>query len=199
MSDRDESSRAPAPVRSIFAIVSEMDAGATAAIQALWHELEVTCGMKAIKMFPLVHFTWQEAGLYDIVPLVDALEHLARITPPLVVHTGGLGIFTGDAPVIFIPLVKEPNLVRLHQEMWAQTQAFAQHNKLYYSPEMWVPHISLALKDVTRENIGRAVEQLAFRSLEMTLQINNLALVFQFGDQIGQLFRRFELQGENCP
>ena len=114
------------------------------------------------------------------------------------VHAEGLGIFTGPSPVIFIPLVNDPALARFHQEMWEQPQAIAHNNNPYYAPDPWVPHISLALLDVTRENIGCAMRRLAFRSLDMTLQVNNLALVYQFGDHIGQLYRRFELQGESC-
>jgi len=196
MIDSPDGSKASAMDKRIFAIVSELNGDAHATIQALWHELEEACGLKAIKMFPLVHFSWQGAGFYDIEPLEEALDHLSRVTSPLLVRAGGLGIFTGDLPVIYIPLVKDTALARFHQEMWAQTQAFAHHNNPYYAPDLWVPHISLALQDVTRENIGCAIERLAFRSLELTLQINNLALVYQFGDHIGQLYRSFELRGE---
>jgi len=198
MIDSTDGGKAFAIDKRIFAIVSELDGDAHATIQAIWHELEEACGLKAIKMFPLAHFTWQGAGFYDIEPLEEALDRLARVTSPLVIRAGGLGIFTGDSPVIYIPLVKDTALVRFHQEMWVQTQAYAHHNNPFYAPDMWVPHISLALMDVTRENIGCVIERLAFRSLELTLQVNNLALVYQFGDHIGQLYRRFKLQGESC-
>jgi hypothetical protein len=184
--------------RRVFAIVSLLDEEAKATIHALWRDLEEACGLKAIKIFPIPHFTWQGADYYDISLLEAELEKIARLTPPLVVHTEGLGLFTGPSPVIYLPLVNGPAMLRFHQDMWERVHPMAHNPNRYYAPGTWIPHISLALRDVTHANIGCAMLQLAFRPLNLTLHVNNLALVYQIGDQVGQLYRSFELTGESC-
>ena len=184
--------------RRIFAIVSELDEETNARVQALWQELDETCGLKAIKIFPIPHFSWHGAEFYDIGPVETVLDEITRRTAPLVVQAGGVGIFTGPSPVVYIPLVASPPLLRFHQDLWERIEPLAHHPNPLYAPFNWVPHISLALLDVTQENIACAVNLLAFRALEMTLQVNNLALVYQIGDQVGRQYRGFELKGESC-
>lgn len=182
----------------VYAIISLLDETSDAIVQGLWQELETACGLRAIKVFPIPHFTWEGAGFFDIEQVEAELEGIARGSVPLVVQAGGLGIFSGLSPVIYIPLVTTPALLRFHQDIWNAIRPLAQTPNLLYAPETWVPHISLALLDVTRENIACAVEQLAFRSLNLTVQVNNLTLVYPIGDQAEQRYRSFAFKGENC-
>jgi 2'-5' RNA ligase len=53
------------------------------------------------------------------------------------------------------------------------------HPTLYYSPDQWVPHITLAYNDVTSANIDCVMQSLAFQTFNWEIQIDNLILVAQ--------------------
>jgi 2'-5' RNA ligase len=52
----------------------------------------------------------------------------------------------------------------------------------YYSPAFWLPHITLAINDLRRENLACALESVAFEPVELTISADNLILVIQKGN-----------------
>ncbi|HEX7432626.1 MAG TPA: 2'-5' RNA ligase family protein [Anaerolineaceae bacterium] len=181
----------------MYAIVTILDESSNAVIQALWQELEDQCGLSAIRIFPIPHFSWQGADRYDLSSVEKSLDQIASNTSPLVVRADGLGIFTGPDPVIYIPLAKNPSISRLHQTIWRQVKKTAIGLSPLYAPELWMPHITLGMLDVNQENLGCAVRVLANRPLLFEIKVNNLALVSQEGDQVGGLQSRFNFKGDD--
>ena len=86
-------------------------------------------------------------------------------------------MFSGVKPVIFIPLVKSPQLIEFHQKIWQRLESCGTGISPYYNPENWLPHISLAYSDVTQENIGQVMESLAFRTFNWTFEVNNFVYI----------------------
>jgi 2'-5' RNA ligase len=60
------------------------------------------------------------------------------------------------------------------------------HPTLFYAPEQWVPHITLAYNDVTTANLDCVMRYLAFQSFNWEIQIDNLILVAQAEDQFSE-------------
>lgn len=67
-------------------------------------------------------------------------------------------MFTGESPVIFILVVKDTQLLKFHYSIWERLKQAKEDISDYYSPQSWIPHISLAYEDVTKENIGKALK-----------------------------------------
>jgi 2'-5' RNA ligase len=103
-------------------------------------------------------------------------------------------MFSGDNPVLYLPIVKSMELSELHKEIWDQTQPYSDDAKPYYSPQLWVPHITLALMDLTQENLACAIDSIAFEPLELFLQVDNLAVVEQDGMEIGETLHQFKFE-----
>lgn len=173
-------------------IVSLLDPAYYSMVEAIWHELDSDCSLEGIKITPLPHFSWQIAEEYNLEQVKNILASLAASTQVFTVHTTGVGLFTGAVPVIYIPLVKDTHLITLHQLIWERVQNIARGLSPFYAPDAWMPHITLANRDVDQESLNCAMEKLAFRSFDWEIRIDHLALVHQGDEQEGWLQFRYD-------
>jgi 2'-5' RNA ligase len=164
-------------------IASLLDAPANEKIEEIWNELELRCGLRGVRITPFPHFTWQVTEGYDLAGLDTALRDFSRETQPFLIRTVGVGIFSSEKPVAFISIFKDEKLMQLHSRLWEMTKNLVQKPDLFYSPDQWVPHITVAYNDLTRENIGCAMEILAFQPHDMEIYIDNIIFISQAGDE----------------
>jgi 2'-5' RNA ligase len=150
--------------------------------EAIWKELEEKCGLIGVRTTPFPHFTYQVVESYDQERLEPILREIAHEAQPFTLHTTGLGVFTGQAPVIYMPLVKNDQLFHFHQLIWDRTKSVAQGVSPYYAPEFWVPHITLALGDITTTNLSCAINALTFQDLNWKIRVDNLVFIGQNED-----------------
>ena len=174
------------------AVVSLLDDSAYSRIEAMWRVLELKCGLKGIKNTPYPHFSWHVADSYSGEEVQGILQGLSANAKPFTVTTSGLGIFTGQEPVIYILISKTEKLLRFHKSIWKQIQPFANCGSDFYTPDVWVPHITLAHSDVNKQALLCALEELAFVPFSWEIKIENLAVVGQSGVEVGRLINRFD-------
>ena len=89
-------------------LVSLLDQEHSATVERLWAELETECGLTGIKVTPFAHFSWLIAEDFDWERLGEALAEIAIATKPFIIRTTGLALFTGEHPVVYIPVVERP-------------------------------------------------------------------------------------------
>ncbi len=153
-------------------------------VEAIWQELEQKCGLIGVRVTPLPHFTYQVVEAYDLPRLVQIVQKIARQTSSFTVHTTGLGVFTGETPVIYLQLVKNDLLLHFHKVIWDRTKEIAHDANPFYSPDLWIPHITLGYGDVTNFNLGCAMETLAFRELNWEITVDNLTFIGEIDQQV---------------
>ncbi|MBN2046886.1 MAG: 2'-5' RNA ligase family protein [Anaerolineaceae bacterium] len=171
------------------AIVSTLPEPFYNQVQSLWQQLDLNCQLKGVCITPYPHITWH-VGEYTPRTL-DILNDLIQTLAPIPIQTTGLGIFTGEKPVLYIPVVKTIELIKLHSQIWDAIAATATHNVEIYHSKTWVPHITLAYNDLTPENIDSAVKLLAFQSFDWDFSLTNLALIKETID--GELYGSIEV------
>ncbi len=169
-------------------IASLLDQQTNIRVEKLWQELETRCGLIGAKSTPFPHLTWQVTEGYDQSRIGSILRNISGHTQPFIIHSFGLGIFTGEKPVLYISIFKEESLIRFHRKLWDQTQRFAQDPAIFYAPDQWVPHITLAYNDVNRGNLNCALQLLAFQSFEWEIKIDNLIYFSQIDNQTTETF-----------
>jgi 2'-5' RNA ligase len=175
-------------------IVALLDDEHTARVEALWDELSKSCGLTYIQLTPFPHFSWHIAEDYDFKKLEDKIFHIAQQIPPFTVQTTGLGIFTGKAPVVYIQVVKDHQLLKLHQHIWEETNPFGSGISAHYSPDQWMPHITLANRDVSDENLPCIFSLLGKHSYAWEININWFAIGYQHNDAPGEITKTFPLK-----
>jgi 2'-5' RNA ligase len=156
-------------------------------VEKLWDQLEKDFGLTGIRVTPFPHFSWQIGETYDESLLQDVLDDISKNSSSITVQTTGLGVFSGTQPVIFIPVVKSPELIDFHSKVWERLEPCGTGISPYYNPENWVPHISLAYSDVNSENLGPVLTSLAFRTFNWVFEVNNFVYIYEPEGEIGTI------------
>ncbi len=165
-------------------------------VEDIWQMLEEECGLTGIKVTPFPHFSWLIASDFDWGALKRKMEEIASQTRPFNVQTGGIGLFSGPSPVIFIPVVRTDELNRLHRRVWDAIQPIGVEISPFYAPQYWMPHISLGYQDVTNKNIDCAMQELAFRTFNWKFDADNISFIHEPDGEIGKLFYQYKFKGE---
>jgi 2'-5' RNA ligase len=180
----------------MYAIISELDAVASVVVKDLWGRLRDACGLKAIYDLPTPHLTWFASEQLAMAAATEIIADLANRTPGLNTCVFGLGIFSGDRPVFYLPIVKSQAMIDLHDEIWARVGSVSQNANDYYAPAHWLPHITLAINDVTRDNLACALESVAFEPVELSVVAENLIIVTQEDDPDSMVMKQFQFKGK---
>jgi 2'-5' RNA ligase len=177
-------------------IISELDENAAVEVMHLWRRLHQACGLEGIFNYPNPHFTWFSIAEVNTERCLPLMEAFAQQHVPFRIQTAGLGVFPGETPVLFLPLVKSIELADLHRSLWEQIHPLSQGMREISLPEFWVPHITLAIKDLSRENLSCAIDAVAFDTLQLFIKVDNILLVEHGADEIGDTLGRFSFSGE---
>jgi len=158
-----------------------------AQIEGLWKTLEDEFGLTGMRVTPYPHFSWQIAQNYDLEHIERIMTGVVSTVTPFTIRTTGLGIFTGPRPVVFIALVKNAALMSFHKMLWDLTRPFSSGLSPLYSPEYWMPHISLVYEGTNTINIAGLMQKLAFQPFVWEMSIDNLALIYQENGKAGKV------------
>jgi 2'-5' RNA ligase len=173
-------------------IVSLLDAKHDLLIRGIWGELESRFGLRDVATTPFPHLSYAVAGRFDRKRIAQGLAAVARQFEPFSVEANGLALFTGPAPVIYVPVVRHPLLSQFHSAIHNMFTGMAEDEVLYYRPERWVPHLALAYGDLKAAHVGEVVGFLAELDLRWQITIDNLCLG-QEGEDTNELALRYEL------
>jgi 2'-5' RNA ligase len=182
-------------VSPLAAVASVLPGEAGERVTDLWADLERELGLRGATISPLPHFSYQVARDYDLDVLQEIVAKVATGARPLRVQTAGLGVFTGPAPVLYLPIVRSPELTRFQLAVWSAASVAAEKLDQHYHPASWVPHVSLAFGDTTPATAAAAVELLADRDLAWDLELDNLAIIKGAGNKPQELVGRYALEG----
>jgi hypothetical protein len=47
----------------------------------------------------------------------------------------------------------------------------------YYSPSNWIPHITIAVEDINKENVGQVVSYLSKKKLKLQIKLESVSIV----------------------
>lgn len=165
-------------------IVSLLDSLHYQYTEDLWTELRQEFGVQGVYVTPYPHFSYHVASDYDVEMLAPILNSVATNQPPFQVSTSGLGIFTGKAPVLYIPVVRNPSLTQFHETLWRELSNTGNKIQTYYHPKHWIPHITIGFGDLNSDTLAHVVHYLSGRDFNWEITVDNLALIYDSG--IGQ-------------
>lgn len=159
------------------AIISPLDPESSERVIGLWQTLKMTCGLQEILRLPLPHLTWDAVDGYENPSIGRNLAELAAAQPVLEIQTNGLGLFGGPQPVLYLPVVCNPALSDLRLRILAVSAIDPQGRSANYSPENWVPHITLAHTDADLPGVQCAIASLLPDPLIWKVRLLELQLV----------------------
>ncbi len=158
-------------------IVSLLDETHDALVREIWSELKREFGLNGQPGPHYPHVSFHVAQRYDATRLEQALPRVLRDVTQFSMRTTGLGIFTGEQPVIFVPVVRGPFLSRLHGALWEAARPAAEGVVEVYAPATWVPHITLAYGDIKNGMLPDVVGYLHARNFDWEIDVDSLFVV----------------------
>jgi len=179
-------------------IVSLLDSKHYQLVEELWAELKREFSAHGVYITPYPHFSYQVAQDYDVDKIEAILKRITSNITKFKVRTGGLGVFTGATPVLYIPVVRSLELTQLHQELWQEVSPVSSGIQQYYHRDQWAPHITIGFGDISKDNLSQIMPFLAERDFNWEITIDNMALIYDTGTK-QELKSRFDITNEPVP
>lgn len=165
----------------MHAIASLFDRKNDRFVRSLWKKLRDEFHVQGVYKTPFPHFSYQIASDYKFEYLEKPMEIIARQSKPFSVRAGGLGVFTGLAPVLYIPIVRTKQLSSFHELLIKRISSACSGSPVYYNAEFWVPHITIAQWDINEKNLPQIIGSLSKRELSFEIKVNNIAAIYDDG------------------
>jgi 2'-5' RNA ligase len=159
-------------------VASLLDNKHTQLVKELWAELARKCAVSGIYATPYPHFSYQVARRYDVESLEPILRRFAANKTSFQVRANGLGIFTGPYPVLYVPVVRNPELTQFHEALWQEISSTGSGIENYYHPSHWMPHITIGMGDMNKDDLSRIIRLLVEREFNWEITIDNIALIY---------------------
>ncbi|MEP7216108.1 MAG: 2'-5' RNA ligase family protein [Anaerolineaceae bacterium] len=163
-------------------------------IERLWDQIERE--FDVAKGYPgaLPHFTLHLANSYDLEATQAELEDIANARAPFDVTTTGLGVFTGELPIVYIPVIRTRTLDDLHLRLYRSLGPHCSGHVPYYAPASWMPHISIGQVNIAPHMLSSLLAWLSHQPLSWEMSAATLAIGENSASGI-ELLGTFPLRG----
>jgi 2'-5' RNA ligase len=162
-------------------ILSLVDPESAERVNEIFGELSEHLGLHGTDAFPYPHISFCFLDGYTQATVEERLQDTVSRFKPFHVKTAGIGIFLKPNPVLFAAVVRSTALDRLHRLI---TKAFPplQGDAGFYTSDHWMPHITLAVGDLTPDLLPEAVRLLASRDFHWEITLDNLTFASETED-----------------
>ncbi len=117
-------------------------------------------------------FEWQ----WDAVPILEqALATFAKTQTSVPIHLKGFGAF--PPRVIYINVIKTPELMSLQSQLMVYFEDTLAIVDPVSNKRPFAPHMTVAFKDLTRQNFRAAWPEVEHRELEFQFTVSQLTLL----------------------
>lgn len=158
-------------------VVSILEGETYAETKRMWRLFERKYGSKAIQNFPHPHVSFQGGLSENLKILVLKIDDLSSKINPFPVTIEGIDTFERPKRVIFLPVKRTKILRSIHKKIDELLQEYCSWTFRYYTPQNWIPHVTLAQRDITPTNFRNAKRYLENRRFNYELTIHNICLV----------------------
>jgi len=113
---------------------------------------------------------------YDEKLATTILPDFAEKHPPISLQFAGMGIFTGESPVIYFSPVVTNELLELHKELNTLMFPYINNPLSLYMPGNWMPHCTIGFK-FPKKNLSEIIHELNNIEFPIDFIINSFQLI----------------------
>ena len=161
-------------------------------ILALWQDLKEKFGLQYIENITVPHFTWHICDTYELNAVTPLLERIAAEIEPFEILVEDVGTFISQSPVVYLKIKPNPQLIKLHTRLWQELLPYAHEPNMLYSPSMWHPHVTLALQDLSPEQLEPVLAYVGGQKISWRITIDHYSLLTQTMDGAFTLINHFQ-------
>ena len=109
---------------------------------------------------------------------IALVERVAGATAPFRLYSSGLGTFAGgDGPILYIGVARAPAAAALAETLDRELAAAGYPGTdPYYTPDRWVPHVTIAQQNLRGVDLGALLAWLTAQPLSFELPISTLSV-----------------------
>jgi 2'-5' RNA ligase len=127
----------------------------------LWRMFENHYGSVGVQTFAHPNLTFGGGTIRDPRALAAHLEDLAETLEPFELRITGIDVFHEPQRAVYLAVEPTAELTRIHRSVHQVLEQHCEALVELYRPESWVPHITVAMGDLSQENFERALEDLS--------------------------------------
>jgi 2'-5' RNA ligase len=140
-----------------------------------------------------IHFSWMVSQAINLETVSATLQSIAETTMEFECMNGGIGVFSGEFPVVTFVLARNKKLAATQLKIWNNCYPNMGMVNVKYSPDAWIPHITLLHYDIEKEDYCSFIEKSISTNIQFRIMVDNLAIIFKDGNKAG-LLTRYDLK-----
>lgn len=175
----------------LIGIVSNLEDQPYREVKKLWALFERKYSSRAIQAYSHPHFTYQIARTSDIKGLKFEFRKLAGQIGPFEIEVHGARHFRKD--VIYLAVRKTRELAGIHGQVHRVLETRCQDLLELYTPKNWIPHITLAMEDLTEDRFEEAWKEFEGSKIAFKQRVHNLCMVKFYPDGKIRIAKRCQL------
>jgi len=178
------------PMEQIW-IVSILENKPYKDVKNLWRLFERKYKSVGVQIFSHPHVTFQGGRTDDTRQLKRDFQGIASKMGPFEIEVSGARHF--GRKVIYLEVEKTPGSVEINKRINQFLKAHCHDLFEDCTPGNWIPHITLAMDDLTAGNFQKAWTDLRDSELRFRQRLHNLCIVKQYPGGKVRIARRYEL------
>jgi 2'-5' RNA ligase len=163
----------------MLAVTSLLDSKHSDLVNHIISDFEKEFGLTQVQATPYPHITYLTTEAINLPLLKHYLDRFSNCSKVFHVYTTGIGVFPGDHPVVYIPVLRTQPLNKFHVQLYHDISKLSIDLGPYSKPRLWMPHISLALGDTTSDMMTPMFRYLAQYRFDWEIALDNLTIFRQ--------------------
>ena len=147
-------------------------------VKKIWKLFEKKYGSVGVQIFSHPHVTFQGGKSDNLRELKKGFQEIASKMKPFEIGVSGIAHF--DKKVIYLKVEKTNSLIELNKLINQFLKSHCTGLLEYFTPENWIPHITLAIDDLTEENFEKAWNQLKHSKIKFKQKLHNICIVKRY-------------------
>ena len=147
-------------------------------VKAICADLKSWTGLTEIRTTTVPHFSWVTGENFLSEPLHASLREFTATIDPFSVYATGLGIFPGNSPVLYIPIVKT---AQLHLYSPAGLAAFPNLSETSSTRSSNLTSgrliSALVFDELSGDSLGKILRKIAFKEINFKFAVDNISLL----------------------
>ncbi len=151
----------------------------------LWRVFEEEHGSVGVQTFAHPNLTFGGARTYHLQTLATRLETEIGNLPSFELRVDGVDHFREPERAVFLRVVLTEELAKVHRCLDRVLSGSCEDLFELYRPSSWVPHITVAMGDLSQREFDNALSQLSEYSRQYVQNVDRISLVQSVGDGSG--------------
>ena len=160
-------------------------------VKELWRLFEKEFDSVGVLTFNHPHITFQAGKTESIRQLKKDFQKFVSNIKPFDIEVNRTRHF--NKKVIYLRVGKTTELIRINKLINQFLKTHCQSLFKYFTPPNWIPHVTLAMDDLTEENFERAWSQLKHSKIKFKQKLHNICIVKWHPDGKIRIAKKYEL------